>query len=255
MLATKSTLKESPVMLDMIDHANVSPATAKLLANGNFPPFPTIGGLMWRPPQQSDSVVQGTTTNRLMIFAAANTHSYTQYVPDTPGATLLDYWDGQGAAQYTLTMRSYWVLIPGSYTQVIPGDSYENSYTTTSGISTSASQTLTAELNAGVEGLSATLTAEFAYTVDTSVTNEQTRTYTVSGPTDGLTKVWMLWQLIDELVALDSNGLVVANPTRMADIDWDGHNASGAYVHYTDLDQHFPTTIIVPVQMNFPSES
>jgi hypothetical protein len=262
MSATVVKPKKETNNLDITDKANVSQATASRLADGNLPPLPVIESPQWLPPSQSLPVVQGTAAQqRLMIYADADSHDWQEYVPDVPnapnptgGGTLQDYWDGNPPANYTLTMRSYWVLVPGSYTQVMPGETYEKQYTTTFGISTTDAQSLSAELGIAVEGLSATLTAEFSHSVTTSIQQQETTTYTVSGPAVGNIRVWMLWQLMDEVVALDPNGNVVSNPKRHGDVDWSQHGASGAFLQYTDVNQYFPSSILVPVTKDFPSK-
>ena len=257
MSTTQNTPKESPNQLDIIDRANVSPAAAKRFDAGSFPPLPVIENLQWMPPNQSPPVVQSTTDEHLMIYANADHHNWQQSVPDVPKANvgpLLKYWDGYSEAVYTLTMRSYWMLVPGTYTRVTPGGGFHKQYSTTYGIATTDSQTISAELGVGVDGLSAKITAEFSHSVTTSSQTQETTTYDVGPPADGFTRVWMLWQLIDEIAALDSNGAVIANPTKRGDVNWAEHAPSGAYLYYQNLDQLFPSTFLVPVQQDFPSQ-
>src|SRR3954466_15854184 len=119
-------------------------APAQRFRGGNLlPPPPPILGLNWRPPAQSSYTVQGTTPDRLMLFANADGHDWQEYVPDVPnaknptgGGVLVNYWDGKPAAEYTLTLRAYWCLVPQSYTQVPSGEIYTLTFTTENGIST-----------------------------------------------------------------------------------------------------------------------
>ncbi len=229
-------------------------------AAGSLPPLPIIQSVLWLPPNQTTPIVQGTTTDRLMVLANADSHNWQEYVPDVPntpsptgGGILQDYWDGLPAAAYTLTLRSYWMLIPSTYTQVTPGGGFEKEYTTTFGIQTTDSQTISAELGVGVDGLSAKITAAFEHSVTTSTQTQESTKYTVGSPENGFTRVWMLWQLVDELVALDGNGNVVSNPTRHGDVNWSQHAPSGAFLNYQNLHQHFPSTIIAPTQQDFPN--
>ena len=245
----------------ILDYANLSPTTVQLLGDGQLPLLPVIQSLVWLPPSQSTPVVQSTTEDRLMLFANSDKHEWTEFVPDQPnapnptgGGTLMDYWDGNPAANYVLTMRSYWVLVPGTYTQVPPGGAFQKQYTTTFGISTTDSQNICAEMGLDVEGLSAKLSVEFSHSVTTSTSQQETTTYNVGAPADGFLRVWMLWQLVDEVVALDpTTGNVVANPMRHGDVNWSQHAAGGAFLNYDDLDQLFPEPILVPVQKDFPN--
>lgn len=218
--------------------------------NGNLPDMPIIGDTHWRPQNQTTPVVQGTTQDRLKLYANANTHSYTQWVPDQVGGTLLNFYDGLGSAEYTLTFRSFWRLVPGSYTQVKPNGHYTKEYTSTYGLETTDATSLSAELGVDIEGLSAKLTAEFSRSITTSSTQQQTTTYQIESPADS-TVVWMLWQLIDEVIALDSKGNLIANPIRQGDVNWDEHEPSGAYLNYANLHQLFPSDIIIPNQKSF----
>lgn len=242
-----------------IDHANLSPATAQLLGDGRMPPPPIPQGLALVPPSQPAPSVVGTLPDRLRIFADSDKADWHEYVPDVPnpdgaGGNLINYWpDHPPQANYVLTLRSYWALVPDSYTLVTPGRGFQKEYSTTFGIPTTDAQNICAELGVDVRGLSAKLSAEFGREVTTLSPQTQTTPYTVDAPTDGFIRVWMLWQLVDELVALDPDtGDVVANPTRHGDVNWSLHNPTGAFLHYTNLDQHFPEPVIIQVQKDFP---
>jgi hypothetical protein len=244
----------------IIDYANLSPATAQLLGDGQLPPLPIIQGPMWLPPSQTAPSGDGTLPGRLKIYANADSHDWQEYVPDVPsptgGGTLMNYWDGGPPANYVLVMRSYWSLVSNTYTQIYPGGSFTKEYSTTVGISTTDAQTISAEMGFEAEGLGAKLSAEFSHSVTTSSSQTETTTYNVGAPADGLIRVWMLWQLVDEIVALDPNtGNVVANPTRTGDVNWSQHAPSGAYLQYTNLDQLFPESFLVPVQKDFPNST
>ena len=236
-------------MTDMNDTTNTR--------TGSLPQLPIIESILWKAPSQTTPVDQATSNDRLKLYANADSHDWQEYVPDQvasdssiPGV-LVNYWDGQPPAAYTLTLRSYWQLIPSTYTQVSSGGGFEKEYTTTVGISNTESSTLSAELGVEVEGLSAKISASFTSSVTTTSETQETTKYTVGSPEKGYTRVWMLWQLVDELVALDPQGKIVSNPTRRGDVNWSQHNQSGAYLSYQNLHQHFPSTIIVPTQQDF----
>ena len=232
------------------------------IGNKTLPPMADIESIIWRPSEQTSPVFQSASPDRLMLYADANSHTgddWQGYVPDIPntanptgGSVLLNYWSGT-YADYTLTLRSYWKLIPDSFTHVGPGTVYERVYTTTSGISNTDSNTLSAELGVGVEGLSAKLSASFSQEVTTSSETTQSTTYTVNGPTDGSTRVWMLWQLVDEVVALDNTtkNILLNTPNRQGDVNWQHHDSSGAWLSYKNVHQLFPTNFIVPAQKDF----
>jgi hypothetical protein len=55
-------------------------------------------------------------------------------------------------AHYTLTLREYWRLVDRTYTQVPQSDGYTKFYDVTGGVSTTNSQSLSAELEVGVGG-------------------------------------------------------------------------------------------------------
>jgi len=246
-------------MSNEIDFANTTDAAKSALSSGTFPPLPVIDSSDWRPPQQTAPVKQGTMPDRLKIFANSDKHEWTEYMLDTPhpnadAIAVMNYWDGQGAAQYTLTGRSYWVLVPGTYTQVTPGGGFQKEYTSTVGIATTDSQTLSSELGVDGSGLSAKVSVAFTHSVTTSSASSVTTTYSVGAPAAGFTRVWMLWQLCDELSALDGNGTLIANPTRHADVNWSEHAAGGgAFVNYANVQQIFQSDFFVPIQRDFPN--
>lgn len=216
----------------------------------DLPPFPTITGLDWRPESATSPTVQGSSARRLRMYANSDIHSYEEMVDDTPGGDdaragqVQKYWDGGAAANYVLTLRSYWQLVPGSYATVGHGDGFTKEYTVTEGISTTDAQSLAASLGVAVEGISASISTAFSHSVTTSSETTDTTTHTVQQPTEGMLRVWMLWQLIDELVAIDpGTNDIVANPNRHADVNWSEHEPGGAWVQYQNLHQHFPSTL------------
>lgn len=251
-----------PPYLNHVDRSSLSDATAKFLLEGNFPPLPDIPGLNWEPPNQTPPVVQKTSPTRVKIRADCDIHDWQEDMNDMPGGDgaaagqVMSYWDGNPQANYVATLRSYWALVPNTYTQVTPGNTYTKSYTTTYGISETDAQSLSATLGVEVKGISASLTAEFSHSVTTSTESSETTQYTVGGPAEGQTRVWMLWQLVDEFCLIDPNtNDVIANTTRRADVNWSQHHPTGAYVYYVDPDQHFPSATLVPITKDFPTPS
>ena len=248
--------------LTQVDRANLSSNAAKFLLDGRFPPLPSILSLDWIPPSQTSPVTQATNPGRIRIWANADSHDWQEMMVAIPGGEgaaagqVMSYWDGRGPATYVMTLRNYWVLSPGSYTRLSPGTALDKTFTTTSGISQDDASSMAASLNVGLEGLGATITAEFSYSVTTSSPTEDNTPCTVQGPADGFTRVWMLWQLIDEVSAIDfSTGAVMANPVRHADVNWSDHDPSGAFVNYLNVQQIFPSEILVPLTGDFPTSS
>ena len=245
---------------EYIDHANADPKVVQRLLAGELPAIPKPDSLMWQPPQQSTPIVQSRSeTGRLMLSANADSHGWQEMVPDIPkernpikgGATLLSYWPGFQASQYTLTLREYWALVPLTYTHVYPGGSFTKGYETSYGISTTDQLTISAELGVSVGELGAKLSAQFSHSVTTSETKSETTIYNVGAPAEGFVRVWMLWQLVDELIALGPDGKIITNPTKRGDVDWSQHGPSGAYLSYLKLDQPFPSSLFIPVQADF----
>lgn len=236
----------------------------------DLPPFPELTSLNQELPQQTDPVVIGTSSERLYLFANSDNSSKSAWVPDIPGEPgrppfvpiLLSYWDGKPPIDYTLTLRQFWRQVPSTYTHVPQGGGFEKTYTTLHGVSTTDTQTISAELGVEAGGLSAKLSATFSHSV--TVTDEKTEEtkFTVGSPEPGFERVWVMWQLIDEVVALDPAGNVIprgeAELGRKGEVEWVsaiplfGGYDSGAFLSYPNPQQEFPTTVFVPQQKDFP---
>ena len=232
----------------------------------DLPAFPVITGLMYQPPQQSVPEVVSTSTTRINLSANSDNSSMLEWVADIPGvacpispAVLVNYWGGTAPVEYTLTLRQYWSLVDS---QVIPtGTTYQKTYTQMYGIQTTDSDTISAELGVSGDGLSAKVSASFTHTVE--ITNQQTVTteYTVDAPAAGYSKVWILWQLVAEIVALDSNGNIIPSipPSQNGegDVNWFSGApfapVSGAYLSYPTVQQPFPSSTFRQQTQDFPS--
>jgi hypothetical protein len=230
----------------------------------DFPTLPTIASLQWEPPAKGTLDVRGTSTDRLKINWIGKPNDYFDDIPSAstspgpPGYLLDRYTDGQPASNYTLTMRSYFIPVPGSYTRVFEGGSVNRTYTTTYGITTTDSTTLSAELGVDADSLSAKISESFTHTVETSSSTTKSVTYNIGAPEPGFTRVWMMWQLVDEIVALGADGNIIPNPERVGVIVPRGPPYPPLDIpiplQYTNLDQAFPSQTFVPAQQDFPND-
>lgn len=240
-----------------------------------LPSLPTFSSLDDDGPDTSSPAVVATTTDRLLLFADSDNSSNWAWVADTPGVTnplgpavLADYWGGSSQPQYTLTLRHFWQKVDGSYTRVNPGATFTQSVTQTSGISTTDESSLAAELSVGTDGLSAKITATFSHSVTVSQETSITKTYTVGAPDPGLVRAWALYQLMDEIVALDASGNVIPVDAGHGDVSWVPQlpfaDTSGAFLHYfgtpdqrggdrPTVRQVLPSGVFTPVQKDFPA--
>lgn len=208
----------------------------------------------------------GTSTARIRLFADSDNSGKQAWVDDIPnsgnpvGAVLLNYWDGNPPADYTLTHRQFWRLVDGSYTRLPEGNSKTISYTKTVGISETDTETISAEMGVDAGGLKSKLSATFSHSVTTSTQQSQTMTESVAAPDKGKIRVWMAWQLCDEIVALDRNGNLIpsgdkgGDNNRKAEIRWFILSGdSGAWVWYKSARTVFPSDTIIYAQADFPA--
>jgi hypothetical protein len=230
-------------------------------ANVTFRP-PVITGLWDELPKEGPRVVRGTTDQRLLWFAdseSSSTNAWVSEVPDPDGPEaprLVAYSDGSGPQEYTLTWRQYWRQVPKTYTHVPPGNTTTVKYTQTTGISTTDAQSFSAELGASVEGLSAKLQEAFSSSITTSTETSEELTKEVGAPEPGITRVWVMWQLVDEVVALMPDGEVLP-PVRgegtVARIPSTDLTEFEAFLTLPNTQQTYPGDAVVPDQKDFPT--
>jgi hypothetical protein len=75
-------------------------------------------------------------------------------------------------------------------------------------------------------------------------------------------RVWLAWQLVDEIVALDKSGNIIpsgdrGSSNRKGEILWTKFpfgNDSGAWVYYKTAQQLFPSNNFIYAQKDFPVE-
>ena len=232
-------------------------------ADSPLPPFPPITDILTQLPDQSDPIVIATSPVRLLLYANSDNSGNSAYVADIPGTMtpgnysfLKNYWGDGPARQYTLTLRRYWRQVPGTYTLVLPGGAFKKTFTTSHGISTTDSQSLSAELGVEGGGLSAKISATFSHSVTVSDATQESSEFSAGEPPPNSQRVWIIWQLVEEIVALDSNGAVIpASDGREGDVVWLTifPSFSGAWLSYPNVQQPFPTTVFMPQQKDFPN--
>jgi len=130
-------------------------------------------------------------------------------------------------------MRRYWRMVPGTFLQLTSGTSISKSWSYQHGVSTTDSNSISAQLGISGEGISASLTASFSHSVTINDQQTTTTTFTIQGPETG-TRVWLLWDLTYEfaLVHKDTDSLIPTGTYR-GDVDFsDDDHYSGAYLHY-----------------------
>lgn len=203
-------MRLSQIKVDRILHDAINRA---LSADGSpLPPFPVIN-LNEQPPEQSDRITLGTSSARLGLRFDSMHSSDGGMVDDTlwrhfPNSdwVIEGYDEGSSRPDYTLTLRRYWQRV--DWTQVPALGSFERTYDAQYGLSTTTTQSISAELGVSVDGLGASLTADFSETVTISTQESVSTKYTATAPANEIV-VWVIWQLVDEIVALKPDGTPV----------------------------------------------
>lgn len=237
------------------------------MIDGHYPDLPVLTDVNSQPPDRSDCVVLATsTTKRLSMWANSDNSSASAYVSDVPkvkldnsGAVLDHYWDGQPPADYVLKLREFWRPVPSTYHRVQSGDSAIYQVTKTFGLSTTVTQSVSASLGVDEGGISASISATFSTSITTSSETSTMQQYNVTAPA-GMVRVWLLYQLVHEIVAIRPDGTLLPaddhnHGIRKAEIVlnpvWPG--SSGAWVTYDN-----PNTVKglgqSATQLLFPSD-
>lgn len=185
--------------------ATVSQAV-RAVGGSPLPPIPVPSSSSDLPPIESAHMVLSDSGTRLGLFFEATKGGGSGWVADAPNTsfpgsavTLVNYDGSWTAPDYKLTLRRFWRR--KEYTQVPPGQSFSQTYELQYGVSTTNSVTLSAELGVEAAGLSAKLTATFEQSITVSTQSTASVTYGDTAPAGSL-DVWVLWQLVDEVVAL-----------------------------------------------------
>lgn len=171
-----------------------------------LPPVPKPQNRDDLPPQTSEKILVASNPNEKLYIYAPNRQQYItvealkRYVddhPDVPNviAPLLP--------TYTLAYKRYWNRIDF---QKIPGpQTFEYTKETTEGMSQTDEDTFSAELGVSVSGLSGKLSETFSHSITVSTSTSVRHTYHIEVPA-GKEGLWILWQLIEEVVAVDASG-------------------------------------------------
>lgn len=125
-----------------------------------------------------------------------------------PFSIFQESWGGR--PEYSLTMRRYWTV--ADWTQVVYGTTYTKTLTEAYGISTTEAQTLSFEAGVEVQGLSAKLSQTFETSTTISMESSTQEEWNFTNNTSGTKAYAILWQLVEEFVALDAGGNVVSWP-------------------------------------------
>jgi hypothetical protein len=124
-------------------------------------------------------------------------------------------------------------MVPGTFTHLKPGTQIQKAWQYGYGVSTTDSQSITAQVGIKVGDLSAGLSDTFSHSVTINDQQTETTQYTIAPPASG-TRVWLLWDLMYEFMVVKSgtNEIIPAGTYR-GDVDFanDDHY-SGAYLNY-----------------------
>lgn len=237
------------------------------MSDTNYPAVPELANVNSQPPDRSDYVQVQNVDRRLVMWANSDNSSKTAFVCDMPNTTLPNttaiienYWDGGGAPDYQLVLRQFWRPVGKSYHRIPVGNTLTMSVTKTEGVSATVSQSITASLGISYGALSAEISATFSKSVTTTEESSYTETIQINPPADGMVRVWVLWQLVHEIVAIRKDGTVLPkgdrdHANRKADVAWEGRGrrSSGAWVNYDDTSWLFPSDTFVAYQKDFPA--
>jgi hypothetical protein len=237
----------------------------------NHPPIPQLAE-QTTIPTNSAFVRLETIPRRLLLWAESDNSSRNARVSDIPnqphplsadgaGPRLLNYWNQGGPAQYVLQLREYWRPVNRSFRRVLPGGGGSISFTHTTGVSTTDTQSVTATLGLGGQSslASASISATFSHSVTTDESLTENYVTNIGAPRGGMVRIWGQYQLMHELIALDGNGDQLKTgcrcpQDRKGEVQWlapfPGH--SGAFVSYEATRWLFPSKVFYDYQKDFP---
>jgi len=240
------------------------------MPNRDYPPLPELADVNSQPPDRSDYVELSRSDRRIVMWANSDNSGKNAYVCDLPNkqlpnttAIIENYWDGYGGpADYKLSLREFWRPVGRSYHRIPPGNTITISVSKTEGISTTVSQSLTLSLGVSEGGVSADISATFSNSVTTSQATTTAEQVDIVPPAEGRIRVWLLWQLVQEIVAIRPDGSILPpgdpnHAVQKAQVAWDGpgHYSSGAWVNYMATDWLFPSDTYAAYQKDFATSA
>jgi hypothetical protein len=206
----------------------------------SLPDLPVIDSINWAPPAESDHMEVVRRTMPLIIRGDADNSSHWDNVWDIEKkgqnvSPRLNNWWGPDhtPAGHQFVLRQYWKLVPGTFLHLMPGTRVQKTWQYTHGISTTDSQSITAQVGISADGISAGLSTTLSHSVTINDQQTETTEYSVDPPPSG-TRVWALWDLTYEFIIAHS-GTVNPIPagTYRGDVDFhDDDHYSGAYLNY-----------------------
>ena len=184
------------------------------------PPIPIPSGKDDLLPAETPKQNVSTSTDKFNLWWDHNDDSARAYVMDpdptntTPvslvafpaAAVVTNFWGMRPA--YTLTLRRWWRRVV--HVVLNDGGSYAETLSFTHGVSKTDSISMAVEVGVttGDVGLSAALSATFetSITISDEVTEQRSFSYTAP---ENTTVVFVIWQLMEEIAALDASNNVV----------------------------------------------
>lgn len=221
------------------------------------PTIPVPSSFLDLPPVDGPRAVISTSPTKFMLwwdFDHADTQLWIpppppgqQPIPGTRGG--INYYYGPPIPDYTLTHRQYWHMLDHQLigAGASPPGGYTRHEVVTEGMSSTETTTLSGELGVDVKGLQAKLskTLDSSITISTETTVEKTW---IANGSETQDTVWILWQLVDEIVGLKPDGTIVGG--------WP-YGTCGANINiYPDLfpDWNGDTSIKTPQALNFSDQ-
>jgi len=161
-----------------------------------LPKIPVPSGPLDLPPQTSDyvQVAVNPTQKLLLEWASGGFFDPKDLIIGVLSPAVPDY---------TLVYRLYWNQ--AAYQQASGPQDFIYTADVTEGMSTTDSTTISGEFGVDVKGISAKLSVAFQHSITISEEHKVSHQYRIKIP-EGKIGVWTLWQLVQEIIAVDSSG-------------------------------------------------